>query len=731
MRRFLCKLQVAVCAALLASACATTTAPAVAVLPTPVIPEVTWEQKIAWIVRLEDQRMLREPNPPAPAIIQPATLKTPVVYGLPPPADLIPLLQDPEGRTRRRAALAVGRVGLAEGVEPLVALLADEDVEVRQMAAFALGLIGHASARPVLQKALDDLDPIVQGRAAEALGLIGVRADADAVSGIVRRNAASGALAAIPPDDLTYPLAPAVEAVRLGLYALVRLGSWEALAAAALDARGQPISRWWPVAYALQRLGDPRAVPALLTLVDTPGRYTAAFAVRGLATTKATQAAGTLRALVEQRRAHPAVVIQAIRGLAAIGDRTSRPLLIKIVADGAGDPNLRIEAMTAFGTLADGESVDVLIELIADPHPVVRGTALRALARVDPDVFVATLAGLEPDRDWTVRVAEAGALGLLPGDRSLPRLSILSQDPDQRVVPAAIAALAESKPAGVEKLLLEKLRSDDFGVRAAAARALGTLKSTAAVPALVEAYKNALGDATYTARAAALTALTAIEPASGRQLLQSALSDPDWALRVRAAALLQEQGSAVSLDVMRPASAGPPVDDPAWQAHLNPTFSPHAFIETDKGTIEIELAVLDAPVTVDNFAALARKGYFNGLAIHRIVPDFVVQDGDPRGDGEGGPGYTIRDELNQRPYLRGTVGMALDWEDTGGSQFFITHSPQPHLDARYTVFGHVVAGMDVVDRLIVGDIIRRVRIWDGVTQEENSQPPTPNSQTRP
>ena len=91
--------------------------------------------------------------------------------------------------------------------------------------------------------------------------------------------------------------------------------------------------------------------------------------------------------------------------------------------------------------------------------------------------------------------------------------------------------------------------------------------------------------------------------------------------------------------------------------------------------------MLDAPQTARNFMALARKGFFNGLQIHRVVPNFVVQDGDPRGDGEGGPGYTIRDELNERPYLRGTVGMALDWHDTGGSQFFITHSPQPHLDA--------------------------------------------------
>ena len=112
---------------------------------------------------------------------------------------------------------------------------------------------------------------------------------------------------------------------------------------------------------------------------------------------------------------------------------------------------------------------------------------------------------------------------------------------------------------------------------------------------------------------------------------------------------------------------------------------------------------------------LARKGFYDGLTFHRVVPDFVVQSGDPRGDGQGGPGYTIRDEINERPYLRGTVGMALDWAGTGGSQFFITYLPQPHLDARYTAFGRVVAGMEVVDRIEQWDVIRRVRIWDGTT----------------
>ena len=165
---------------------------------------------------------------------------------------------------------------------------------------------------------------------------------------------------------------------------------------------------------------------------------------------------------------------------------------------------------------------------------------------------------------------------------------------------------------------------------------------------------------------------------------------------------------------MRPVPTASPPELYQAARLVSPPVSIQVYIDTDRGSIQIELAVLDAPLTVESFLALARKGFFNGLTVHRVVPDFVIQGGDPRGDGEGGPGYTIRDELNERPYLRGTVGMALDpWPDTGGSQFFITHSPQPHLDAKYTVFGRVIAGMDVVDQIQQGDVIRQVRIWDG------------------
>lgn len=365
----------------------------------------------------------------------------------------------------------------------------------------------------------------------------------------------------------------------------------------------------------------------------------------------------------------------------------------------------------------DTDSADTLLDLVSDPVPGVRATALRTLARVDPDTFMSTLAGLDPDRDWTVRSAVAAALGTIAPERSLARLTEMLGDRDQRVVPAVVEALAASGAPQAKGLVADRLKADDFVVREAAATALATLKDIDAVPALVAAYRSAVTiDSTYVARAAMLTALNQLSPPTARPLLQEALHDKDWAVRVKAADLLRAQGDTDPVaQAIRPATEGRPISDPAWTSIVAPRYSPHAFIDTEKGTIEIELAVLDAPLTVNNFIALARRGFFNGTPIHRVVPDFVLQDGDPRGDGEGGPGYTIRDELNERPYLRGTVGMALDWKDTGGSQFFITYSPQPHLDARYTAFGTVVNGMDVVDRLVRGDVIRSVRIWDGVT----------------
>ncbi|MFL5563824.1 MAG: peptidylprolyl isomerase, partial [Gemmatimonadaceae bacterium] len=133
-----------------------------------------------------------------------------------------------------------------------------------------------------------------------------------------------------------------------------------------------------------------------------------------------------------------------------------------------------------------------------------------------------------------------------------------------------------------------------------------------------------------------------------------------------------------------------------------------ATINTGRGPLRLELFGADAPITVWNFLSLARSGYYRNTRFHRVVPNFVAQDGDPRDDGNGGPGYAIRDEMNRHRYERGAVGMALSGPDTGGSQYFITHSPQPHLDGHYTVFGRVIGGYEVLDKLVQGDLISGV-----------------------
>jgi cyclophilin family peptidyl-prolyl cis-trans isomerase len=288
------------------------------------------------------------------------------------------------------------------------------------------------------------------------------------------------------------------------------------------------------------------------------------------------------------------------------------------------------------------------------------------------------------------------------------------QDSDQRVVPAVLASLTKLRAPEAATVLLDRLKAEDPVVRAAAATAIGELKPDGAVAALTEAYQRGIPDATYVARASALTALATFGPTDAVPVLTSALQDKDWAVRLRAAGLLKQLDPQSDADIrIRPAPSVFASDIYRAERLVNPPVSPQVFIEMDRGTIQLELAVLEAPLTCENFVTLARKGFFDGLSVHRVVPNFVIQSGDPRGDSEGGPGYTIRDELNQRPYLRGTLGMALDWADTGGSQFFITHSPQPHLDAAYTAFGHVVSGMEIVDQIEQGDVIKRVRIYDG------------------
>ena len=685
------------------AACATAPAPVTAAT-------VPFERKVAEILRLEDQRILRvEPPPPEP--VSAAKGRARVAPAPPAGPDLIRFLADPQGRVRRRAALAIGRVGLRDGVQPLVGALADADAEVRQMAAFALGLIADAAAVDPLTLALADPSPLVRGRAAEALGQIGAKGAAAAIGKVAAEYARSAPVTAMGADDERWPAPPEAEAFKLAIFALVRLGAYDPLAAAVLEG-DRPVSSWWPVAFALQRINDRRAVPALRQLAGGTGTYTVAFAARGLGASKDPTVVASLLPLLDPKRPRE-VLVSAMRAVAQLNGSDAADALVRLAGDAAADPNVRLEAITALGVLRAPSGLQIAQDMMTDPWPAMRIAATRAASAIDPENFLIVFASIERDPEWSVRAGLVPIIATLPTDVAVERLRELLADEDKRVWPAALRALVQLKVPDAAALVLSRVKEPDFVVRATVSDLIGELKPDGGAAALREAYTTGLADAAYSARAAALDALALYGPAEALETLKVALADKDWAVRVRAADLLARLDPAGDhRQAIRPAPSSSP---PAYDDKLlvAPDYSPHVFIETAKGTIEFELAVLDAPQTARNFITLARKGFFNGLGIHRVVPNFVVQDGDPRGDGQGGPGYTIRDELNERPFLRGTVGMALSWKDTGGSQFFIAHSPQPHLDARYTVFGHVVNGLEVVDRIQQGDVIQRIRVWDG------------------
>jgi cyclophilin family peptidyl-prolyl cis-trans isomerase/HEAT repeat protein len=696
----------------------------VVVLPPAVpAPIVSADRKVGWVLRLEQQRTLRDTD--VVAASRSVTAARASTFAPASTPDLEALALDPEPAIRRRAVLAIGRVGMNEGLPALTSALEDPDADVRAAAAFALGLLGAtdpsdatapAGRAPfaglvALRAAVNDSSMTVRGRAIEALGLIG-----DPSTGSLISTASIGCaplLAPLQSDDEEWPKSPEIEACRLALFALVRLKDYDGLARLALDASGAPVSRWWPIGYALQRINDPRAADALAALVTTPGIDTALFALRGLSQLKDPRVVPIARALAARRDADIKLRISAVRALGQVGGAGAAAALLPIVNDASAPTTLTVEAITALGALADPAQFTALVDRLGDPAPAIRAAALAAAAKSDPEGFMLVLSGLERDREWSVRAALVAVLATLPPARVTPAIGDFTVDPDARVHGPALEALAAVKAPNLTAKAFAALDADDFVERATAAGIIGDTKPEGGVPRLVAAYARSQSDSTYVARGAILGALAKYGNDEAKATLRLGLADREWPVRARAAQLLTGLGEP-GVAPERPAPLRHPEDFFESAAVLRPQYSPHAFIDTSAGSIEIELDVVSSPITAHTFIEQARAGFFAGVKFHRVVPTFVIQAGDPRGDGNGGPGYTIADELGMTAYLRGTVGLAIDWRDTGGSQWFIALSPQPHLDSRYTAFGRVVGGWDVIDRVAAWDVIERVRIWDGI-----------------
>ncbi|HUG41157.1 MAG TPA: HEAT repeat domain-containing protein [Longimicrobiales bacterium] len=626
---------------------------------------------------------------------------------------------------RRRAVTAAARIGDPAALPLLLrALAADPAPQVRADAAFGLGQLGDTSAAVVA--ALGEVAPpswvpvrdpgaTVVIEVLAALGKLGTAAAGRLVGdALLETNAAAGGR----------PARVAAEA----LLAAWRFGEATPVYRIAPFLRsGNPEIRW-RAAYALMRSARPTGAPYLLGLFDDPDHRVRAHAARGLAraTAGTAGAADSARALVTRavRDEHPHVRISALGSLASYGEEASLPTIAERLRD--ADRNVAIAAAAALGRLGAAAAAP-LADAAGDPGlPMpVRGAALAQLAPLDP-ARAAAIA--EP---WTRAAFEArylaaralAPMGWRPGREVLHRLAA---DEDPRVAIAALegaaslaadTSLAPDAREDLRGLVLERLAAPDPRIVAVAAAALAPVVEPRDRDALLRAYAAAAGGATHAARAAAIAvvetlgALERTDPGTAAAFFEGRPAPADrWIRRAAADALGAGWGAAP------PAVAA---DDRSFYRdivvrYVAPALAggdrPVAVLRTRSGEIRLELLAEEAPLTVAGFVALARAGYHDAGVWHRVVPNFVLQDGAPAGHASGGPGWAIRDEINRLRYGRGVLGMALSGPDTGGSQWFITHSAQPHLDGGYTVFGRVSAGMDIADRVVQGEPILEVRI---------------------
>ena len=618
-------------------------------------------------------------------------------------------LSNPSPGVRRQAALAAGRIGEPEAVDLLIPVLNDSVAGVQAAAAFALGLLKDARAIPALQQTVSAVGVadvgLPQLEAVTAIAKIGGDEGARALVEIIATGSPA-ALSRVVDQAL-------LEAWRLGTRAPVRdLVRFADATDGAM--RGHAL-------FSLARL---RAAPGAAQLIRALGDQdlqVRTVAARGInkalvdsARLDARSAIDGLRPLLTDASAH--VRINALRALASFRDSTLAAVVTPLIAD--RDIGVAVQAETTLGVLQGSAAVAALRPRLTNSVFAERRQALIALAQADSAAGVAAAAPVATDADWRWRSVAAEAFGAA---RARDRLETQLADPDGRVVAQALQALQRVVPAADTGLLRRArglLGHADPAVRSVAADLIGRHPDVADVALLVAAYRRADGDPFNDARLSAVSALGAIAGASSSGRLRvasqfvSAVPRPDDYLVRRLAADTVPDTRDVWGPVT-PIATGRSVSEYREIARrwLYPGLggnNPHIFLETDRGILDIELLPAEAPVTVAAFLDLVERRFFDGTRWHRVVPNFVVQDGDPRGDGWGGPGFVLRDEINPVRYDVGTVGMALSGPDTGGSQYFITHSAQPHLDGTYTIFGRVVAGVPTLDAIGQGDRIRSI-----------------------
>jgi cyclophilin family peptidyl-prolyl cis-trans isomerase/HEAT repeat protein len=643
------------------------------------------------------------------------------------------LASDRDVRVRVSAATALGRFPFPQfGPEVTVALvhaLEDPELDVRLAAAFALGVRADPDCAGTLLAYRNDPEPRMRARLVEAASkladpgihtqLILSLRDADLS---VRMEAAVGAArwstATSDAGEVDRALLDALHPYRI---------TRETASKSAVEAE-----LVWRILWVLGRRKAELGRGPFQEYASSEVTLERLFALRGLGqlTPDVPSVRAALAALDGANAARDwRIAYEAVAALGRFGaaerstlDKKTRELLADKAplealkkATEHSSPHVRAGAMEALGSFGDDREVLALLQRgRLDLSAGVRAAALRARVRLaDPDDAFDALRRAARDEDPVLRAAAADAAGAWRDERAADILLELARDPSLFVSTRAVEQLGQHSSDAVRAELHAFLEHADNGMRLAAVLALKAMPAPDDLAALVQAATSSRGDGSAEVAFNALQALAAIGTSEALAAVERARSDPRPYVRAVARKIVpgvsgsapgsEELGASPSSEVPTPGK-----DYPAWR------FNPMVELTTSRGTMVFELFPAEAPLHVHNFLQLIEHGHYNELTFHRVVPDFVVQGGDYRGDGNGAKPYqgeALRAEFTPRKTTRGSLGMPRnDDPDSGGSQFFVTHLPTPHLDGRYTIFGELRTGGAVLDQLEVGDRILSARL---------------------
>ncbi|MBA2291475.1 MAG: HEAT repeat domain-containing protein [Gemmatimonadales bacterium] len=617
----------------------------------------------------------------------------------------------PDLAVRRAAALAIGRIGSPDGTAMLVPLLSAREREIHADAFFSLGLLRDSAAVPAIIRRLrapDSLDAAAASEAVTALAKIG---SPDAARFIGDLLASGGDL---PRGRRELMVAAAIMESR-------RLGALAPVAALTPFAYDENVDLRWRAVYSLGRLAASGSGEPVLRAVRDASPLIRETAARSL-TRRFADTTGLAPAAVhiELVRAfddeHPGVRINALGAAATWRDSTYTSRALILLRD--NDQNVRVAAAGALGEFGGRSAAVELDSTLSrrDATWALRRAALLALARLDSARFAARAGEWSRSPDWRDRVVALDGWAVLRTDDPKP-FTIALADPEPRVRAAALGAWRTARGRTDSTVIAagrQRLRDPDSFVRGAAVSVVAGDPAAEDAPLLVAAWTLSASDADPDTRLAIVRALAALgrrDPALIDRLGPAFLARPDDEL-LRAAAETSWPQLAARWGPAWPVTSRRTLDDyrGVVQGVMLARDNVSVTIDVEgRGSVEIELLGRDAPLTVANFLRLVDQRYFDGNRWHRVVPNFVIQDGDRTGTGSGGPGWAIRDEINRQRYDVPMLGMALSGPDTGGSQWFINLSPQPHLDGIYAIFGRVTGSYNGLRRITQGDVIRSIR----------------------